>query len=189
MCFIYFLLAYDQAGLNKSIISDQLVVDTTPPSTGHLSRSTLMASKWFGGDMLNIHIKDFYDDESGIDYYVVTIGSSYHTADILQETTYRQELIGVNIDEAHMTDGHTYYLGVKVSSKWATLVSVTSYNGGQDVVQETTYREELIDVNIDQAHMTDGHKYYLGVKVHYIKLFLSLNGRLRKFIVFKGVDL
>ena len=101
-------------------------MDTTPPSTGQLSCSSLTASKWFGGSTLNIHIKDFYDGESGIHYYVVTIGSSYHTADIMQETRYRQELIDVNLDEATMTDGHTYYLGVKVSSIWATLVSVTS---------------------------------------------------------------
>ena len=85
-------LAHDQTGLNKSITSDKLVVDTTPPSNGQLSCSSLMASKWFGGGMLSIHIKDFYDGESGIDYYVVTIGSSYHTANIVQETTYRQEL-------------------------------------------------------------------------------------------------
>ena len=57
---------------------------------------------------------DFYDDESGIDFYSISVGSHYHTADVLQETTYRQDLIDINLDDAHMTDGHTYYLGVKV---------------------------------------------------------------------------
>ena len=109
-----FSLAHDQAGLNKSISSEQLIVDTTPPFSGHIRCSSLTASKWFGGNVLNIHLTDFYDDESGIDFYSISVGSHYHTADVLQQTTYRQDLIDINLDDAHMTDGHTYYLGVKV---------------------------------------------------------------------------
>ena len=48
-------------------------------------------------------------------------------------------------------------------------------NGDQDIVQETKYRHKRIDVNIDEAPMTDGHTYYLGVKVHYDNSILSLN--------------
>ena len=89
-------------------------MDTTPPFIGQMSCTSLTASNWLGGIHLRVHLKDFYDDESGIDYYVAAIASSHHRADIVQETTYRNDLIEIYIKEAPVTDGHSYFLGIKV---------------------------------------------------------------------------
>ena len=61
-----------------------------------------------------MHVANFNDEESGIDYYIASIGSSHHYADIMPETTSRDALIEIDLGAATMVDGHAYYLGVKV---------------------------------------------------------------------------
>ena len=111
---ILIIIAYDHVRLSKSISSEQLIVDTTPPTLGHISSTSLTALKWLAENHLRVHVTNFIDDESGIDYYVATIGSSRQYADVIPETTYRNDLMEIDLEDAPLLDGHTYYLGIKV---------------------------------------------------------------------------
>ena len=62
-----------------------------------------------------MQILDFYDKESGIDYFVIYIGSSRHEMDIMSEATQKNDRVEINLQTLPVADGHIYYVGVKVT--------------------------------------------------------------------------
>ena len=106
--------ATDYAGLQTRVTSEEIVVDITPPVPGQIVIDSLSSTRWISGDVLRVLLMDFLDKESGIDYFAVFVGSFNYRMDIVAETTYRDDVIEINLQDTNMMDGHVYYLGAKV---------------------------------------------------------------------------
>ena len=117
--FLKFISARDQAGLETSVCTDEFMIDTTPPSTGTIELDTFVMSNWVKDSIFSVSLGEFIDDESStIDKYITFLGSSWFRADIIQEREYDRNVVEINLEEAGVIDGHTYYLGAKVGYKW-----------------------------------------------------------------------
>ena len=110
------LSATDHAGLETRATSEELVVDLTPPTVGRIVVDSLMLTRWISDDMLRVVLMDFSDEESGMDYFTIFVGSSSYSMDIVSETRYTDNLIEINLQNTDMMDGHVYHIGAKVSS-------------------------------------------------------------------------
>ena len=106
--------ATDHAGLSTRVSSEELVVDYTPPNVGFISSDMLMSSEWISGGLLSLQLLDFNDDESGLDYFMVHIGSAPYKTDILTETIFKSDIIDLDLLSMSVLDGYVYYVGVKV---------------------------------------------------------------------------
>ena len=108
-------VATDHAGLSTKVSSEELVVDNTPPNVGRISSDMLMLSEWISGDRLSLLLLDFTDDESGLDYFMVHVGSAAYKTDILTETMFKSDIIELDFLNMPVLDGNIYYIGAKVN--------------------------------------------------------------------------
>ena len=74
----------------------------------------LVISEWVSGDQLSLHLLDFTDRESGLDYFMVNVGSAPYKTDIMRETLFRRDIIELALLSMPVLDGYVYYVGVKV---------------------------------------------------------------------------
>ena len=117
--------ATDYAGLQTRVTSEEIVVDITPPVPGQIVIDSLSSTRWISGDVLRVLLMDFLDKESGIDYFAVFVGSFNYRMDIVAETTYRDDVIEINLQDTNMMDGHVYYLGAKVKRLCIWSISIS----------------------------------------------------------------
>ena len=90
------------------------MVDTTPPIAGRLSSNMLMNSDWISGDALTLQLVDFSDGESGLDYFLVHVGSAPYKTNIMRETLFGRDIIELDLQILPVHDGYVYYVGAKV---------------------------------------------------------------------------
>ena len=112
---LLFIVATDHAGLSTRVSSEELVVDYTPPNVGRISSDMLKMSEWISGDLLSLQLLDFADDESGLDYFMVHVGSAPYRTDILTETMFKSDIFEIDLHNMPVLDGYVYYVGAKVS--------------------------------------------------------------------------
>ena len=108
------VVATDHAGLHTRVSSEKLIVDITPPIVGRIFLKTETVSNWISDGILTIQILDFSDEESGIDKYMVHVGSSKYKMDILSQSDHAGDMIQLSLQGTDVMDGHFYYLGLKV---------------------------------------------------------------------------
>ena len=73
-----------------------------------------MLSEWVSGDQLSLQLLDFTDGESGLDYFMVYVGSAPYKTDIMRETLFRRDIIELDLLSMPVLDGYVYYVGAKV---------------------------------------------------------------------------
>ena len=75
----------------------------------------LMNSEWISGEVLTLQLVDFSDGESGLDYFLVHVGSAPYKTNIMRETLFSGEIIELNLRSLPILDGYVYFVGAKVS--------------------------------------------------------------------------
>ncbi|XP_053399191.1 uncharacterized protein LOC123558304 [Mercenaria mercenaria] len=119
---IYFTVrARDHAGNSATSVSNAYIVDISSPTRGQVQAvsydlyngNILYVSK----DEIAVHLSDFKDDESGIDYFELWLGSKPYLMDILPKSIYHDVIIDLNLIGTDITDGHIYYIAAKAVNR------------------------------------------------------------------------
>lgn len=116
----FLISAKDQAGLNRTVTSNQLIVDTSPPVTGQIVIDDLGQTAWVSSNIVRARLLSFEDFESGIDYFMANIGSSGFDDNVFEATKFYNDKLEFVMKE-DVVDGHTYFLRVKVCWKYVSL--------------------------------------------------------------------
>ena len=122
-CYMVNLLIYaylslpgkDYANNERSVTSEEFVVDSSPPATGVvLFDGRDSVTNYITGSTLRLRLERFYDHHSGIDHYNVGVGSSPDMADVVLLLNYQSNLIDISLALTGVVDGHKYYIIVQV---------------------------------------------------------------------------
>ena len=101
--------AFDYAGNAGIVYSDELIVDSSPPVDGNIVLDDYVRSS-----TLRLHMRQFYDHQSGIGLYRVGIGSRPDVTDILQLHIHSSNDVEISLDSSQVIDGHTYFVIAQV---------------------------------------------------------------------------
>ncbi|XP_052235488.1 uncharacterized protein LOC127847524 isoform X3 [Dreissena polymorpha] len=123
---LYFTVkAFDYSGLSSSSMSEEVIIDRSPPSVGRVvierdDRSIVYVTS----DFFTANVHGFEDIHSGIKNFEISIGSKSDIENIAQKIVFRNEI--VNIDGTGLfIDGHVYFLFAKAVNR-AGLQSVAA---------------------------------------------------------------
>ena len=119
---VSFLLANDHAGLNTSVVSKEVVVDTSPPIVGHIVQDGVSRTGWINSNILRARLFSFEDLESGIDHFVAYVGTSDYNDDVVKATKFNSVRLELLLNNT-IVDGHLYFLRVKVSKSHGCCIS------------------------------------------------------------------
>ena len=109
--------AFDYAGNAGIVYSDEFVVDSSPPVDGNIVLDDYVRSS-----TLRLHMRQFYDPQSGIGLYKVGIGSRHDVTDILQLNKHYSNDVEISLDSSQVIDGHTYFVIAQVWSNVDLLI-------------------------------------------------------------------
>ena len=73
-----------------------------------------MNSAWISGNVLSLQLVDFSDRDSGLDYFMVHVGSAPYKTNIMKETLFSRDIIELDLQSLPVLDGYVYYAGAKV---------------------------------------------------------------------------
>ncbi|XP_052249681.1 uncharacterized protein LOC127857315 [Dreissena polymorpha] len=105
--------ATDYAGYTVGAHSSELIVDTSPPSSGRITLlNNLQRNHYINHNIAYLRLEAFSDPHSGIDYFNVGLGTFENIADIMSQTRNYGENVEWNL--SHLIDGHPYYIIVQV---------------------------------------------------------------------------
>jgi hypothetical protein len=100
-------------------VSSQLVVDTSPPSKGHVTVRNTNAYMdnvdYITSESVTLHLTGFTDKESGISHFEVGLGSHPFITDILPLFVSIEDYVEINLNNAQLQDGHVYYILARVN--------------------------------------------------------------------------
>lgn len=111
------------AGLSASAISDEYILDVSPPVTGYIEFDD--DNQYISEDLIVVKLVGFHDKHSGIDYYSVGIGTSNISADIQKPKQYMSDIIEISLTNCDIRDGHKYYIIVQVNFEQYYILNVT----------------------------------------------------------------
>ncbi|XP_053396792.1 uncharacterized protein LOC123551182 [Mercenaria mercenaria] len=189
---IYFTVrATDHAGNSATSVSSEYIVDTSSPTRGRVQTqgSDMYHDKilYVTEDEIVVHLSGFKEEESGIDYFEIGLGSKPYLMDILSKTVYYDHVIALNLIGLRIIDGHIYYISAKavnragLASEYATLELIADKSpptGGHVLdglwkdVKDDNYQTDLSHVNVHWKGFIDPHSgiaYYrvgLGTKAY-----------------------
>jgi len=122
--------AMDYAGNVRTVSSEELIVDSSPPMNGIiLINDAVKGTYLLPSSTMRLRLQKFYDHHSGIDHFNVGIGSTSDTADVLQFDKYTSHLIDVSLEKADIVDGHTYFVTVQVFKCRTKCSNVSIFQG------------------------------------------------------------
>ena len=100
-------------GLSSSAISKGVTVDTTAPTPGLVLVGTIQSHKLHHTcNRIEVHWRDFNDDESSTLDYQVAVGSHPSIQDALSFQTVNSGF--AVLSNVSMQEGHGYYVQIKV---------------------------------------------------------------------------
>ncbi|WAR13865.1 hypothetical protein MAR_003970 [Mya arenaria] len=109
---IFIQFAHDYAGFQTKSVSDEVVIDRSPPAIGKLilnnqllNNNTLIAT-------FDIHVElvDFTDYESGIDGFEVYISTKPDTVDISSMRRFNENTFDISLRSSLFLEGVEYYI-------------------------------------------------------------------------------
>lgn len=110
--------ATDYAGLESVIVSDEFIVDTSPPSTGTILLEPEMIEmstiNYINTDNIVMHLYGFEDKESGISNFEVGVGTRMLLNDVLPLRRYNETYVQLQLAEKLFKDGNTYFINIMV---------------------------------------------------------------------------
>lgn len=105
--------ATDHAGHSTTSVSQELIVDTTPPLLGRIHIGDLAEDTiYISYGTMKLHLTGFMDSESGISEFEIGIGSQANMNDIISLKTLSSP-ITIQLDEQQLFDGHEYFINAK----------------------------------------------------------------------------
>ncbi|KAH3709959.1 hypothetical protein DPMN_069425 [Dreissena polymorpha] len=108
--------ATDYAGYTVGAHSSELIVDTSPPSSGRITLlNNLQRNHYINHNIAYLRLEAFSDPHSGIDYFNVGLGTFENIADIMSQTRNYGENVEWNL--SHLIDGHPYYIIVQAVNR------------------------------------------------------------------------
>ncbi|CAG2233138.1 unnamed protein product [Mytilus edulis] len=182
------LKAVDFANRETQKVSDPITIDYTPPEKSdkpitlpnrHITSTTEIGPCWKGV---------FLDLESGIDYYLWSVGSEPGYTDMMSYLKVFDQECGI-VDENNpldLKDGHFYYINVRAFNKaglstlatsWASQVDTTPptpghvYDGDKsqltEGVKDIDYQTET---KVLHAHWEGFHESHSTIKDYYVSV-------------------
>ena len=94
-------------------VAQPLVIDSSPPTPGHVSVSFLNFLKNTTNDVL-VEWSGFTDPESGVEYFYLGVGSTPHNQETMVFTPVTASSHILNIKDTQLEDGKLYYFLIKV---------------------------------------------------------------------------
>ncbi|KAJ8299760.1 hypothetical protein KUTeg_023820 [Tegillarca granosa] len=178
--------AKDFVGRVTTVVSEPVIVDTTPPiksdlpiyiSGRHISSKNELKACWSGV---------FSDIESGIKEYQWSVGSQPGYRDIMNFLTIKEECgVSGRSQLLNLRDGHAYFINVKainnagltsIASSWAYIVDTTPpikgyvYDGNRsysDVYKDIDYQS---DTSAIYAHWEGFHDPHTQIKEYFVSV-------------------
>lgn len=102
------------AGLTAISSSEEIMVDVSPPRQGEIVVNTnhypRIEVPVITSRHLSIYLTGFVDEQSGISYFQVGIGTHELVDDLMPMTDYIEESIKFSLNEEQLVDGYGYYI-------------------------------------------------------------------------------
>ena len=107
----FIIKATDQAGLSHVVNSNEVIIDSSPPEQGKIKISG--DSAYISSTTIDVILSGFKDDQSGVEYFELSIGSDKYLEDVLSGAKYSTDHIELDLPD-NFHDGHMYYISAKV---------------------------------------------------------------------------
>ncbi|XP_053400343.1 uncharacterized protein LOC123557990 [Mercenaria mercenaria] len=108
--------AFDYVGLEGVAFSTKFIVDTTPPVPGRIliepEMSDINTVTFIDRADLFLHLTEYTDDESGLAYFEIGVGTHFFLNNIMSLTKYDTNAVHLKLGGS-VFDGCTYFVNVK----------------------------------------------------------------------------
>ena len=152
--------AVDIAGnISEPLESDGFTFDSTPPISGIIFDGGTGDQTFSGSDSsLTVRWTDFSDNESSIDYYLLSVGTSEENNNILDNFIIPSDSLSATINEIELQNGSTYYssiVAVDLAGNMADRVISTGITIDTDPPSLGNVYDGLNYVDVDWSNIND----------------------------------
>ncbi|XP_053405466.1 uncharacterized protein LOC128558962 [Mercenaria mercenaria] len=114
---VVFIKATAWSGLSSTIHSKELVVDSSPPTTGYIVIDNVRNVDGFiSSDYIDLYLAEFIDTESGIAYFEVCLGTQSRVCDITEPDQFDNEYIHLQLPR-NLSDGNLYFINARAVNR------------------------------------------------------------------------